>query len=48
MASAYTFVLHFALWFPITALGAWYLAHEGIQWTDSLRVEVQAPEISGD
>ena len=48
MASAYTFVLHFALWFPITALGAWYLAHEGIQWTDSLRAEVQAPEISGD
>ena len=32
LASGYTFVLHFALWLPITALGAYYLAREGIQW----------------
>jgi uncharacterized protein (TIRG00374 family) len=45
IASAYTFVLHFALWFPITALGAWYLAREGIKWSDSLRTEAIEPEI---
>jgi len=39
VATAYTFVLHFALWFPITVLGAWYLAKEGLQWNDSLRAE---------
>jgi uncharacterized protein (TIRG00374 family) len=43
LASGYTFVLHFALWFPITALGAWYLAREGIRWSDALRQE-GAPE----
>ncbi len=32
LASSYTFVLHFALWLPITALGAYYLAREGIKW----------------
>lgn len=45
IASAYTFVLHFALWFPITVLGAWYLAREGIKWNDSLRTEAKAPEV---
>ncbi|MCW5876005.1 MAG: flippase-like domain-containing protein [Anaerolineales bacterium] len=32
VASSYTFVLHIALWLPITALGAYYLAREGIRW----------------
>jgi hypothetical protein len=32
LASSYTFVLHIALWLPITALGAYYLAREGIKW----------------
>ena len=32
VASSYTFVLHVALWLPITALGAYYLAREGIKW----------------
>ncbi len=45
LATGYTLVLHFALWFPITALGAWYLAHEGIKWSDSLRAETKAPEV---
>jgi hypothetical protein len=36
-AAGYTLVLHAALWLPITALGAYYLAHEGIKWSDSLR-----------
>jgi len=41
VASGYTFVLHFALWFPITALGAYYMAREGIKWSDSLRAETK-------
>lgn len=32
LAAAYTLVLHVALWVPITALGAYYLAREGIGW----------------
>ena len=38
-AAGYTLVLHVALWLPITLLGAYYLAREGIQWSDSLRAE---------
>jgi glycosyltransferase 2 family protein len=45
VASAYTLVLHFALWFPITALGAWYMTREGIKWSDSLRAELKEPGI---
>lgn len=32
VATSYTFVLHIALWLPITLLGAYYLAKEGIKW----------------
>jgi len=39
IATGYTLVLHAALWFPITALGIYYLTREGIQWTESLREE---------
>ncbi len=42
VAAAYTLVLHAALWFPITALGLYYLAREGIGWgasMDELRAE---------
>ena len=38
-AAGYTLVLHVALWLPITLLGAYYLAREGIKWSDSLRSE---------
>ncbi|MCI0521441.1 MAG: flippase-like domain-containing protein [Chloroflexi bacterium] len=38
-AAAYTLVLHAALWFPITALGAYYMLKEGIRWDESLRDE---------
>jgi len=31
-AAAYTLVLHVALWLPITALGAYYLLREGVDW----------------
>jgi uncharacterized protein (TIRG00374 family) len=40
-AAGYTLVLHVALWLPITALGAFYLAREGIRWSDSLRAEAR-------
>jgi uncharacterized membrane protein YbhN (UPF0104 family) len=32
VAASYTIVLHVALWLPITALGAYYLAREGLGW----------------
>jgi len=37
MAAGYTLVLHAALWLPITALGAYYMAREGIGWGDNLK-----------
>ena len=40
-AAGYTLVLHVALWLPITLLGAYYLAREGIHWSDSLRAETR-------
>ncbi|MDO9128996.1 MAG: lysylphosphatidylglycerol synthase transmembrane domain-containing protein [Anaerolineales bacterium] len=36
VATGYTLVLHLALWVPITLLGAYYLAREGIKWQGSL------------
>lgn len=32
LAASYTFVLHAALWFPVTLLGAIYFRTEGIAW----------------
>ncbi len=40
-AVGYTLVLHVALWLPITLLGAYFMAREGIKWDDSLRKETQ-------
>ena len=40
-AAGYTLVLHVALWLPITLLGGYFLAREGISWSDSLRSETQ-------
>jgi uncharacterized protein (TIRG00374 family) len=34
MAAGYTFVLHAALWFPITVLGAYYMWRESVSWKD--------------
>jgi len=39
IAAGYTLVLHAALWLPITLLGLYYMAREGIHWDDSLREE---------
>ena len=36
IAVGYTLVLHAALWFPITALGLYYLAREGIKWGEAM------------
>ena len=35
LASAYTIVLHVALWFPITVLGAYYFARKGLSWKEA-------------
>ena len=40
-AAGYTLTLHVALWLPITLLGAYFLAREGIKWSDSLRAETE-------
>lgn len=45
VAAAYTLVLHVALWLPITLLGAYYLAREGIRWSDDLQ-KVKSEELS--
>ena len=39
VAAAYTLVLHVALWVPITLLGAYFLAREGLSWSESIEVE---------
>lgn len=41
-AAGYTLVLHVALWLPITLLGAYYLAREGVKWSDTLRTETES------
>lgn len=40
-SAGYTLVLHVALWLPITLLGAYFLAREGIRWSDSLRAQAK-------
>ena len=37
VAASYTFVLHFALWFPVTALGLYYMFREGIKWSETIQ-----------
>jgi uncharacterized protein (TIRG00374 family) len=41
VALGYAVVLHVALWLPITLLGAFYLAKEGVRWNDALRKETK-------
>lgn len=40
IAAAYTITLHAALWLPITALGAFFMAREGLRW-DKVEAEYQ-------
>ncbi|MCP4428112.1 MAG: flippase-like domain-containing protein [Chloroflexi bacterium] len=44
VASAYTLVLHAALWLPITLLGAFYMLREGMGWSDFGRAVQVAEE----
>lgn len=45
-AGAYTLVLHAALWFPITALGFFYMIKEGLRWADiGKAAEMKQPAI---
>jgi len=39
-ATGYTLVLHIALWIVPTVLGAYFLAREGIHWSDQMRQEL--------
>lgn len=41
MAAGYTLVLHAALWFPITILGAWFFRREQLAWSDVERARSQ-------
>jgi uncharacterized protein (TIRG00374 family) len=43
-ALGYAVVLHVALWLPITLLGAYYMAREGIKWSDALRKDTTGPD----
>lgn len=47
MATAYTLVLHAALWLPITLLGFYYMIREGMSWSDfgkAVEMRSQQPE----
>ena len=37
IATAYTLVLHAALWLPITLVGAFYFVKEGLRWTEDMQ-----------
>jgi hypothetical protein len=41
LATAYTFVLHAALWLPITLLGVYYMIKQGLGWSDFDRATKQ-------
>jgi len=41
IATAYTLVLHAALWLPITLLGVYYMIKEGMGWSDFGRASKQ-------
>ncbi len=44
VAGAYTLVLHAALWFPITLLGFYYMARQGVRWRDFSRAREEVRE----
>lgn len=39
IAAGYTLVLHVALWVPITLLGAYYFAREGLSWGEKPEID---------
>lgn len=46
-AASYTFVLHFALWFPVTAVGLYYMFREGIKWTEAIKTRDESAQPEG-
>jgi uncharacterized protein (TIRG00374 family) len=46
-AASYTFVLHFALWFPVTAVGLYYMFREGIKWTETINARDETIQPKG-
>ncbi|HET6446726.1 MAG TPA: lysylphosphatidylglycerol synthase transmembrane domain-containing protein [candidate division Zixibacteria bacterium] len=44
VATAYTLVLHAALWLPVTLLGIYYMIKEGLGWSDFDRATKQVSE----
>jgi uncharacterized protein (TIRG00374 family) len=42
VAASYTFVLHFALWFPVTVLGLYYMFRMGIKWSETVKLSQEA------
>lgn len=47
IAASYTFVLHFALWFPVTALGLYYMVREGISWSEAAHIKDKPVKAEG-
>ncbi len=47
LATAYTLVLHAALWLPITLLGAYFMVREGLGWADFGRAARLAEQEAG-
>lgn len=44
LAAGYTLVLHAALWFPITLLGAWYFWRARLSWDDIVTARAERSE----
>jgi hypothetical protein len=44
-ALGYGVVLHVALWLPVTLVGAYYMARDGIKWSDSMRKETTVVDV---
>ena len=42
IAAGYTLVLHAALWFPITLLGAYYYLRQPLRWGKNVEAESTA------
>jgi uncharacterized protein (TIRG00374 family) len=48
VAAAYTLVLHVALWFPVTAVGAFYYLRQPLRWGKDMRVEKEEQALPAD
>lgn len=51
VATAYTLVLHAALWLPITLLGGYLMIREGLGWADfgrAAQMQVAQPELNNE